>query len=154
MKKHTCHSLQHITVNLQVRRIHELAKIPIKARSTDAGYDLFACKDAELIPSKATIVYTGIIIACPPGFYYTIEGRSSLWLKGIFPNRGIIDSTYTGEVVVSLVNVASEIYKISACNRIAQIILHRQYDAEFEEVTEFDELYSERGTKGFGSTGV
>lgn len=128
-------------------------RIPSRTRDTDAGYDLYSVQDKELLPGRATIVHTGIKIAAPPGYYYTIEGRSSLWLVGISPNRGIVDAAYTGEVVVSLVNNSEVSYHVNAGERIAQLILHRQYHAEFVEVEQFSPVYSTRGTKGFGSTG-
>ncbi len=140
-------------VRLEIQRIHSDAKMPFRARATDAGYDISSIEDIDLPPGKATLVHTGIKIAAPPGWYYTIDGRSSLWMVGVEPNRGIIDSTYCGEVVVSLVNFAGEPYKVKKGERIAQVILHRQYDAEFEEVTAFSPEYNQRGEKGFGSTG-
>jgi dUTP pyrophosphatase len=142
-----------ITVNLEVMLKHPEAKLPFRKRETDAGYDIYSVESVTLPPNRATIVHTGIHIASPPGFYYTIEGRSGLWKQGIFPNRGIIDATYTGEVVVSLVNVNNNHFQINVGNRIAQIILHRQYDATFKAVEEFSRCYSERGTDGFGSSG-
>lgn len=141
------------TVRLEVQLINEFAKLPFRKRTTDAGYDLYSIENIKLQPGRATIVRTGIIIACPPGFYYTIDGRSSLWRQGIFPNRGIIDATFTGEVVVSLVNVSDSIFNVSRGDRIAQIILHRQYDADFIEVQQFSQMYNQRGTDGFGSSG-
>ena len=145
-------------VRMEVKLEHPLAKLPFRARETDAGYDIFAVPppnggEIVLAPGRATIVYTGIKIAAPPGYYYTIEGRSSLWSKGIVPNRGIIDSTYCGEVVVSLVNFTDQPFPIAVGQRIAQIILHRQYDAAFVEVEEFGPEYNQRGEQGFGSTG-
>lgn len=129
------------------------AKLPFRKRSTDAGYDIYSIESATIRPGRSKIIHTGIKIACPPGFYYTIEGRSSLWLNGIFPNRGIIDSTFVDEVVVSLVNVNDDDYTVSIGDRIAQMVLHRQYDAHFEVVQEFHPLYNQRGTDGFGSSG-
>lgn len=140
-------------IRLEVQRIHPDAKMPFRARPTDAGYDLYSIEEKELPPGKATPVHTGIKIAAPPGWYYTIDGRSSLWMIGVEPNRGIIDSTYCGEVLVSLVNFAGEPYKVKKGERIAQVILHRQYDAEFEEVENFSPEYNQRGEQGFGSTG-
>lgn len=145
--------MDQITVNMEVKLEHEKAKLPFRKRETDAGYDIYSVEQLTLPPNRATIVRTGIHIAAPPGFYYTIEGRSSLWMKGIFPNRGIIDATYTGEVVVSLVNVNEGPFSIDVGDRIAQIILHRQYDADFKVVKEFSPCYDERGTDGFGSSG-
>lgn len=141
-------------VRLEVQLIDDKAKIPFRKRNTDAGYDLYSIEDVAIKSGMSKIIRTGIKISCPPGFYYTIEGRSSLWIQGVFPNRGIIDATYTGEVVVSLVNVSEEPFKISCGDRIAQIILHKQYDADFVLVGSFSPEYSRRGINGFGSTGV
>lgn len=149
----TCSVTQQIQIRLEVNITDGIAKLPYRNRATDAGYDLYSVEDIDLPPGRATIVRTGIKIACPPGFYYTVEGRSSLWSKGIFPNRGIIDSTFTGELIVSLVNVSDKIFKISKGDRIAQILIHRQYDANFVVVDEFSEIYNQRGSEGFGSTG-
>lgn len=149
----TRRGMDHVLVNMEVMLKHEKAKLPFRKRDTDAGYDIYSVEKLTLPPNRATIVRTGIHIAAPPGFYYTIEGRSSLWMKGIFPNRGIIDATYTGEVIVSLVNVREEEFDVDIGDRIAQIILHRQYDAEFNVVEEFSPCYNERGTDGFGSSG-
>jgi len=140
-------------INLEIRLIHPFAKIPYKHRETDVGYDIYSIENMSLLPHKSTIVRTGIEISAPPGYYYTIEGRSSLWRKGIFPNRGIIDSTFCGELIVSLVNTNDKQYEIQTGDRIAQIILHLQYNANFKIVNEFSPLYNQRGKNGFGSTG-
>ena len=129
------------------------AKLPFRKRETDAGYDIYSAESVTLPPNQWAIVHTGIHIAAPPGFYYTIEGRSSLWIQGIFPNRGIIDATYVGEIIVYLVNTNNEPFHVDIGDRIAQMILHRQYDAEFNIVEEFSPCYSERGKDGFGSSG-
>ena len=141
------------TVKMQVRLIDAKAKLPTRTRTTDAGYDIYSIEDAVLMPKTATIIKTGIQISAPPGYYYTIEGRFSLWSKGIFPNRGIIDSTFCGELVVSLVNVNDMPFNVMSGDRIAQIILAKQYDAQFELVSEFSPEYNQRGVNGFGSTG-
>lgn len=152
-------------VRMEVRLIHAQAKLPFRSRNTDAGYDIYSVENVTLPPrsgwgwkfwrrqSGTVIIKTGIQISAPPGYYYTIEGRSSLWSRGVFPNRGIIDSTYCGEVVVSLVNVNDTPFDVNVGDRIAQIILHKQYDAQFDIVEEFSDVYNQRGTAGFGSTG-
>jgi len=152
-KQSTCNVTEHISVRLEVKKITEAAKLPFRKRSTDAGYDLYAAEPSLLLLGRSTIVHTGIIITAPPGFYYTIEGRSSLWMQGIFPNRGIIDATYCGELVVSLVNVTDKNYEVNIHDRIAQLILHRQYDANFSIVEDFSPEYNQRGEEGFGSSG-
>jgi dUTP pyrophosphatase len=140
-------------VRLEVRFLTEDARLPFRKRTTDAGYDLYSIEDVILTPKCSTVVHTGIQIAAPPGYYYTIEGRSSLWLVGIVPTRGIIDATYTGEVIVSLVNTTDEPYEVKSGVRVAQLILHKQFHAVFDIVSEFSPCYNQRGDNGFGSTG-
>lgn len=140
-------------VKLEVMLMHPNAKIPWRSRTTDAGYDLFSIEDTVLQPITSTMVATGIRLACPPGYYYTIEGRSSMWSKGVEPSRGIIDSTYCGDLYVSLTNWGRDTYHIKSGDRIAQILLHRQHDADIRIVQEFGPAYNQRGQAGFGSTG-
>lgn len=148
-----CYSVQAESIVIEMKKLYEDAKTPFRKRDTDAGYDLYAYGDYILEPRRSTNIMTGIALSCPPGYYYTIEGRSSLWCKGIFPNRGIIDATYTGEVIISMVNVTDEPYNIANGDRVAQIILAKQYHATFNEIVNFSEQYSIRGTSGFGSSG-
>lgn len=144
---------EHTEVRLEFKKITEKGKVPFRKRPTDAGYDLYSVETVDLQPNSATLIKTGIAIACPPGYYYTIEGRSSLWTKGVFPNRGIIDSTFTDEVIVSMVNVSDKAFTIQEGDRIAQIIINKQYDANFVMVERFSDAYNQRGTAGFGSSG-
>lgn len=141
------------TVRLEIKFLTANAQLPYRKLTTDAGYDLYSIEDVELPPGRSTLVHTGVQIAAPPGYYYTIEGRSSLWMIGIEPSRGIIDATYTGEVVVSLINTSDSPYTVKSGDRIAQIILHKQIHAEFDIVSEFSPWYNQRGNNGFGSTG-
>lgn len=146
--------MDEFNVQLQAKLLEPQAKLPFRARDTDAGYDLYSIQDATLQPGRATIVRTGIAISAPAGYYYTIEGRSSLWIQGIFPNRGIIDATFCGELVVSLVNTRQESYRVKQGDRIAQLLLHRQLHAHFQLVQDFSDSYNQRGQLGFGSTGT
>jgi len=140
-------------VILEYKILDSKAHVPTRNRNTDAGYDLYAIDDCVLPPKSSTFVRTGIAIACPPGYYYTIEGRSSLYKLGIFPNRGIIDATYTGELFVTLVNHSDIPYAISKHDRIAQMIVDRQYHCNFRMIEKFSEEYNHRGENGFGSSG-
>ena len=140
-------------VVLECKLLDPKAKAPFKKRDTDAGYDLVGIESVVLKPKEATLVRTGVCLSAPQGYYYTLEGRSSLWSKGIVPNRGIIDTGYTGEIWVSLVNWNDFAYLIEEGDRIAQLLFHKQYDAQFAHVNEFGPEYSHRGNHGFGSTG-
>lgn len=140
-------------VVMEVKLVHTEARVPTRKRTTDAGYDIYACETVILPPGRATIVHTGLRLAAPPGFYYTIEGRSSLWSKGIVPNRGIIDATFNDEVVVSLVNFSPDPYEVEVGHRIAQLLLHQQLHMQFKAIDQFSPEYNQRGLQGFGSTG-
>lgn len=140
-------------IRMEVQITHPLAKMPYRKRDTDAGYDLFSIENLFILPGESRIVATGLKVSCPPGYFYTIEGRSSVYLQGILPNRAIIDSTYTGEITVTLYNSSSVQYHVQIGDRIAQIILSKQFDMEFDKVEDFSPEYSVRGVEGFGSTG-
>lgn len=140
-------------VNFQVRLVHPQAKLPFKARETDAGYDIYSVEDVEIRPLTYREVDTGIQLACPIGWYYTIDGRSSLHRAGIVASRGIIDATYNGTIFVQLYNKNSSTYHIKSGDRIAQFTVHRVHEVYFETVTDFSDQYNIRGDMGFGSTG-
>lgn len=143
----------HLPVRSELIRIHKDAKIPHKKRTSDVGYDMYSVEDKILSPGAVEGIHTGIKLAVPEGWYYTIEGRSSLFLKGITPFRGIIDATYCGEVVIYLMNASPTPYMINSADRIAQIILHKQYCLDITEVVKFGPDYDQRGEKSFGSSG-
>ena len=140
-------------VRLECRLIHRDAKLPHRKRTTDVGHDLYSVEEAT-IPAHCVVgVKTGLQLSAPEGFYYTIEGRSGLFLKGITPFRGIIDATYCGEVVVVLMNASNEDYKVEVGDRIGQIILHKAYNFDITVVNEFSPDYDLRGEAGWGSSG-
>jgi len=99
------------------------------------------------------LVSTGIALGIPEGNYGRIAPRSGLSYKnGIDIGAGVIDSDYTGEIKVLLINISNEPFEVEVGDRIAQIIIGKYLVTEIEEVEKLDE--SERGDAGFGSTGV
>lgn len=132
---------------------HPKAKLPTKKRTTDAGHDLYSVESKVIPYGSSDFISTGVHISVPEGWYFTIEGRSSLFVKGITPSRGIIDANYCGEIVVWLMNVSRLDYKIEVGDRIAQLILHRHHDIDITCVEEFGPDYNFRGGLGFGSSG-
>lgn len=133
--------------------IHEHGKLPNRTRATDAGYDIYSVSDVILHPHKVENVSTGIIVSPPQHYYFTVEGRSSLWAKGIMPFRGIIDATYQGPLIVTMINESDVPYQISVGDRIAQIVPHRIIDIDFVVVNEFTPVEFGRSSNGFGSSG-
>lgn len=157
---HACHNRNRWTMRpivalprLECKLIHPLARYPYRKRTTDAGHDISSIEDIVIPRLGMANVRTGIIVAAPEGYYYTVEGRSSLWTKNIMPYRGIIDATYTGELRVAMMNSSEVDYHVKAGDRIAQIILHEVNDFDLAPVEDFSPEYSQRGTDGFGSSG-
>lgn len=138
---------------LECKKLSPNATIPTRKRTLDAGFDISSAVSTVIPPNSGATINTDIVVSAPEGFYYTIEGRSSLGIKGIVPFRGIIDSTYQGQLLVKLFNHSNEPYRVEMGDRIAQLILHPIVHADCIEVEEFTPVASGRSTAGFGSSG-
>ena len=123
-----------------------------------AGLDLIACCEASftLSPNEATIIPSGISIYIDdPGYAGIVIPRSGLGAKkGLVCGNlmGLIDSDYQGPLSISLWNRSSEPIEINPGERVAQLVVIKVNQVELDLVEEFET--SERGSEGFGSTGV
>ena len=131
--------------------------LPEYATPQSAGVDLRANIDepVELKPLNRALIPTGLHIALPEGYEAQIRPRSGLAIKkGItcLNTPGTIDADYRGDVGVILINLSAETFIVNPGERIAQMIINKFEQAEFELVEELDE--TERGEGGFGHTGV
>lgn len=135
------------------------AQTPEYATDGSAAVDIRAALEGgEVIiqPGERAMIPTGIAISTGRDDVVAImAGRSGLGAKhGITLANGIgvIDSDYRGELRATLINNGKEPFKVSDGDRIAQLMFMPVYQAAFLPVDELDE--TERGTGGFGSTGV
>ena len=127
------------------------AYIPVKAHEDDAGYDLFA-KSAFIIPKHEYAIHdTGVHIQIPKGYVGFLKSKSGLNIKHNITGEGVIDSGYTGSIVVKLYNHGNENYSVNKGDKIIQLVILPIFSAELIEVTVLDD--TERGANGFGSTG-
>lgn len=131
--------------------------LPEYATPQSAGVDLRANIDepVELKPLSRALIPTGLHIALPEGYEAQIRPRSGLAIKkGItcLNTPGTIDADYRGDVGVILINLSAETFIVNPGERIAQMVINKFEQAEFELVEELDE--TERGEGGFGHTGV
>jgi dUTP pyrophosphatase len=122
-----------------------------------AGMDLRANIEIPIVlkPLERTIVKTGLFIALPIGFEAQVRPRSGLAAKKgitVLNAPGTVDADYRGEIGVILVNLSNETFVINDGERIAQLIIAKHERVNWKEVTMLSE--TERGTGGFGSTGV
>lgn len=132
-------------------------------RKGDVGLDIRCLDDFEIPPGKTIKVKTGLMLSKAPdsglgAVFLKIEDRSSMALKGIFSHGGIIDPTYRGEFHVILFNSSDSTYYAKSGDKIAQGIVYPaafNYNWTMMECVESDEIEeTERGSGGFGSTGV
>jgi dUTP pyrophosphatase len=130
--------------------------LPAYATVLAAGMDLRAHLDAPitLAPLQRALVPTGFHIALPPGYEAQVRPRSGLAAKHgitVLNAPGTIDADYRGEVKVILVNLSDTPFEIVPGERIAQMVVAKCEQVEWEEVDSLDE--TGRGEGGFGSTG-
>lgn len=144
-------------VNLCVELCREGAQLPLRAHDTDQGADVFAPEDFDIpAHSFGNMIPTGLKLIIPPGWAVSIRPRSGLSRKStlrISNSPATIDELYRGEVCVLFDNLGDEPIHISAGDRIAQLILEKNYKANFMQIDHVDDN-TERGAGGFGSTGV
>jgi dUTP pyrophosphatase len=132
-------------------------KLPTYETKGSAGVDLRAYveKPVVLKPLERALISTGIFIELPEGYEAQVRARSGLAIKhGISLVNGIgtIDSDYRGEIKIILINLGSKEFTINNGDRIAQMVFIKHEQADFQLVQELGG--TERGTGGFGHTGV
>ena len=131
--------------------------LPNYATSYSAGMDLRANLNEPIVlrPLQRCLVPTGLYIALPEGYEAQIRPRSGLALKKgitLLNTPGTIDADYRGEIGVIMVNLSTEDFTIEDGERIAQMVIARYEQAEWQEVEVLDD--TERGAGGFGHTGT
>ena len=132
-------------------------QLPAYATELSAGMDLRANIDESITlnPMEHRIIPTGLYMALPPGYEAQVRPRSGLAFKHgitVLKSPGTIDADYRGEIGVLLVNLSNEPFVITEGERIAQMVIARHEQGQFEVVDELDQ--TERGEGGYGHTGV
>ncbi|MEI7803253.1 MAG: dUTP diphosphatase [Bacteroidota bacterium] len=136
---------------------HSSNTLPSYETTGSAGMDLRANLTAtiELKPMERTLVPTGLFIELPQGFEAQIRPRSGLAVKKgltMLNTPGTIDSDYRGEIKVIVINLSTETQIIEHGERVAQMVISKFEQINWEAVEELEE--TSRGAGGFGSTGV
>jgi dUTP pyrophosphatase len=132
--------------------------MPAYATAASAGLDLRAALDAPLTlqPGDAALVPSGLAIhLADPALCAMVLPRSGLGHRhGIVLGNGtgLIDADYQGPLLISLWNRGREAFTIEPGDRIAQLVVVPIVRAVLQVVDTFEE--SERGSGGFGHTGV
>lgn len=152
--------------SVNIKRLRPSAKVPTYETASSAGCDLYAAFDipedkerekpcVAIHPGETVFIPTGIAMEIPEDCVGLIYARSGLGCKkGLAPANkvGVIDSDYRGEIMVALYNHGNKSQTIYNGDRIAQFILTPYYQAKYQVVPELSD--TDRGDKGFGSTGT
>lgn len=130
--------------------------LPHYGTEAAAGVDLRAniTEPITLKPLERTLVKTGLFIELPLGYEAQVRPRSGLAYKNgvtVLNTPGTIDADYRGEIGVILVNLSNENFTIENGERVAQMVIAKHEQAEWNLVEELSD--TERGAGGFGSTG-
>lgn len=138
---------------VKFKKLNKDAIIPTYAHPTDAGMDLYAIEDVDLLYQSPKIVKTGLAMELPAGTEAQIRSRSSLAAKHgvmVLNSPGTIDQNYRGEVGVIMM-ATNHSYHISKGDKIAQMVICELPEVETLQVISLSD--TDRGTGGFGSTG-
>ena len=162
---------------IKFKKNHPDAIVPTRNSDGDAAYDLYSVERAIIGPMNRACISTGLSIEIPQGFYGRVAPRSGLAVKkGLDVLAGVIDSSYRGELGVVLINLnfpqellqpdymkewvqsyeklfgSRQNVDLPAGSRVAQLIIERCYNAEWQEVDELSDSIRQEG--GFGSSGI
>jgi dUTP pyrophosphatase len=140
--------------SLCVKKLTSDAILPVRGSSLAAGYDLSSSADCTVKPWSRMLIPTQLAIRVPLGTYGRIAPRSGLSVKhNIDIGAGVIDHDYNGHVQIVLINSGDNEFVIKKGDRIAQLIIEQiRTDLPVKEVMTLPE--TDRGNKGFGSTGL
>lgn len=128
------------------------AYAPVRAHILDAGLDIRSPIDAKIGARDSIVINTGVHVAIPIGYVGMLKSKSGLNVKFDITSEGVIDSGYTGSIVVKLYNNGDGVYQIARGDKVTQLVI---LPISVEDVEIVDELpeFGERGSNGFGSTG-
>ncbi|MFH0819148.1 MAG: dUTP diphosphatase [Patescibacteria group bacterium] len=140
-------------MKLLVKKLNSLAKLPVYAHETDAGMDIFSFEEYMLKPNERHLFKTGIAISIPENHVALVWDKSGLAVNnGIKTMAGVIDEAYRGEVQILIINLSNKNYLVQQHQKIAQLIIQCKETVEINEVNDLNN--TDRGQKGFGSTGL
>ena len=131
--------------------------LPAYESAASAGMDLRAQLDSPIVlePLERGIVKTGLFIELPVGVEAQVRPRSGLAIKKgvtVLNAPGTIDADYRGEIGVILINLSNEAFTINHGDRIAQLVIAKYETITWKPAEKLSD--SDRGTAGFGSTGI
>lgn len=132
-------------------KLDDFAFIPERAHNTDAGLDLKSPICIEIPARSSAVIDTGVHVDLPIGTVGFLKSKSGLNVNHDITSDGVIDVGYTGSIKVKLYNHGITPYQVLRGDKITQLVVVECHFPDVEIVEELDD--TERGNKGFGSTG-
>ncbi len=141
-------------MEIRIKKLYPDVETPKYQTSGAVGFDLRAVENVSIPSGETRLVGTGLAVELPHGYELQIRPRSGLALKHsitVLNSPGTVDNDYRGEIKVLLINHGKSDFQISKGDRIAQAVVNRVELVDIVQVEELSE--TQRGDKGFGSTG-
>lgn len=142
-------------MDIKIKKLSELAVTPNYQTTGASGFDLHSTEHKVVMPGETVLIGTGLAFQVPQGLELQIRPRSGISAKTkirVSNSPGTIDSDYSGEVKIILDNIGVTPYTVNIGDRIAQGVVCPVVQVKLVVVDELGE--TERGDKGFGSSGL
>ena len=144
-----------MSLKVAFRKLHPAAVLPSYAHEGDAGMDLSSVEEVTVPPHGRALVATGLAIELPLGTEAQVRPRSGMAAKygiTVLNAPGTIDAGYRGEIKVILLNTDVAEFRVEPGMRIAQLVVAPVAQVQVSWTEQLGE--SDRGTSGFGSSGI
>lgn len=146
------------TTLLKVKKLNSDAILPSYNYPSDSGFDLYSTEEIVIPPFGRALIPTGLSFQFPEGYEIQVRTKSGLAINQgimVLNSPGTVDQGYSGEIKVPIFNTNNSPFTIKKNMKVAQGVLCPVVNGNFvkiEEVDSFEE--TDRGDKGFGSTGI
>ena len=145
-------------LNLSYTKISEDAVDPEYAYESDSGFDLYSTEEIHFLPFERKLVPTGLSFDIPEGYEIQVRTKSGLAIKQglmVLNSPGTVDQGYTGEVKVIIMNMNNYECTVTKNQKIAQAVLCPVVSGKWINLVSSTTInQKERGSNGFGSTGI
>ncbi|MEK7104753.1 MAG: dUTP diphosphatase [Patescibacteria group bacterium] len=139
-------------MKIKIKKLSKDAKLPTHGHPGDASIDFYSIEDVVFLPGKQERVHTGVAVEIPEGHVGLIWDKSSISFNlGLKVMGGVIDSSFRGELVMSLLNTKTKKVILEKGHKVAQMLIQKFEHCDILEVDELSQTV--RGGGREGSTG-
>jgi dUTP pyrophosphatase len=128
------------------------------AYESDSGFDLYSNEEVIIPPFGRALIPTGVFFDLPQDFEIQVRSKSGLAINQglmVLNSPGTVDEGYTGEIKVIIFNTNNSEFTITKGMKVAQAVVARAITGRWVNLVQVDKIEDkDRGSKGFGSTGI